>query len=548
MSKKEKVFRCAMYLRLSKEDDSIATASNSILNQEKMIRMYIDDHNDLVFTKKYVDDGVSGSDFDRPGFNEMMRDADAGEIDCIIVKDLSRFGRNHYECDRYMQVVFPQKGIRFISIVDHYDSNNDTSEADMFLIPIKNIMNDNYCRDISVKIRSQLDTKRKSGECVKNFAPYGYMKDPENRHHLIVDEYSAFVVKEIFHMMLKGQSVNSIADDLNERGIKSPSEYKKSQNSNYTSTFQRNPVAQWCTTEVRNILTDMTYCGSLAQGRTTKPTFKCKKSKPVDKDKWIVVEDTHEAIIPLTHFKAVERLLELETRISPSQTTVYPLSGMVRCGKCGGKMIRKVKNTKYGKYPYLVCCNKSNKSCDVPMVPYNEAEEVVLKALQFHIKCMIDVNYYLENHERCSITDSINSILLMDINEKKNEIMSIENSISFLRDKHLSGVLNENEYQRLRKIKTSMLEDAEKSLEILRVKHEAAQNIGKGNDSWLEMFKQYRNIGELKREAVALFVKNVVFSPDKTVDIRFVYQAELDELNKISDNIKSEQLICSEAV
>ena len=161
---------------------------------------------------------------------------------------------------------------------------------------------------------------------------------------------------------------------------------------------------------------------------------------------------------------------------------------------------------------------------------------------------MIDVNYYLQNHERSSITDSINSILLMDINEKKNEIMSIENSISFLRDKHLSGVLNENEYQRLRKIKTSMLEDAEKSLEILRVKHEAAQNIGKGNDSWLEMFKQYRNIGELKREAVALFVKNVVFSPDKTVDIRFVYQAELDELNKISDNIKSEQLICSEAV
>lgn len=156
MPKKEKVFRCAMYLRLSKEDDSIATASNSIVNQEKMIRMYIDDHDDLVFKKKYVDDGVSGSGFDRPGFNQMMRDADAGEIDCIIVKDLSRFGRNHYECDRYMQMVFPQKGIRFIAITDNYDSNNDTSEMDMFMIPIKNIMNDNYCRDISVKIRTQL--------------------------------------------------------------------------------------------------------------------------------------------------------------------------------------------------------------------------------------------------------------------------------------------------------------------------------------------------------------------------------------------------------
>ena len=548
MSKKEKVFRCAMYLRLSKEDDSIATASNSIVNQEKMIRMYIDDHDDLVFKKKYVDDGVSGSGFDRPGFNQMMRDADSGEIDCIIVKDLSRFGRNHYECDRYMQMVFPQKGIRFIAITDNYDSNNDTSEMDMFMIPIKNIINDNYCRDISVKIRAQLDTKRRIGECVKNFAPYGYIKDPENRHKLIIDEYAAFVVKEIFHMMLKGHSVNSIVNELNERGIKSPAEYKKSQNSKYTATLQRNTVAKWCATEVRNILSDMTYCGSLVQGRTTKPTFKCKKSKPVDKENWVVANDTHDAIIPLSHFKAVERLLELETRISPSQKTVYPLSGMVRCGKCGGKMTRKVKSTKSGKYPYLVCCNKADKSCDMPMIPYNEAEEVVLKALQFHIRCMIDVDYRLQKHGNTSIAESINNILLMDISEKRNEIKAIENSIVFLCEKHISGVLKDEEYIRLRKVKTKMLEDAEASLEILRKKHETSQNVVEQNDSWVDVFRQYQNLGALKREAVALFVKNVVFGADRTVDIRFVYQTELDELNKISDNIKSEQFICSEAV
>ena len=537
-----------MYLRLSKEDDSIAVASNSIINQEKMIRMYIDDHEDLVFKKKYEDDGVSGSGFDRPGFNEMMEDVDAGKIDCIIVKDLSRFGRNHYECDRYMQVIFPQKGIRFIAITDHYDSNNETSETDMFLIPIKNIMNDNYCRDMSLKIRTQLETKRKLGECVKNFAPYGYMKDPNDKHKLVIDEYAAFVVKEIFFMKLKGYSVNSIVDELNERGIKSPSEYKKSQNSKYTATLQRNSVAKWCTTEVRHILTDMNYCGSLVQGRITKPTFKCKKSKPVEKEKWIIVEDTHEAIISRAHFKAIERMLEIETRIPPSQKMVYPLSGMVRCGKCGGKMIRKVKSNKYGTYHYLICSNKLDKTCDMPMIPYSEAEEVVLGALQYHIRSMMNVNYRLQNCDNSSIADSINNILLMDINEKKNEIRAIENSLCFLHDKHLSGVLGDAEYSRLRKIKTAMLDEAEESLELLRRKHETSQNVAEGNDSWLEIFKEYQNINELKREAVALFINNIVFHMDKRVEVTFVYETELDELNKISDNLKTEQEVCSEAV
>lgn len=210
-------------------------------------------------------------------------------------------------------------------------------------------------------------------------------------------------------------------------------------------------------------------------------------------------------------------------------------------------MIRKVKSNKYGTYHYLICSNKLDKSCDMPMIPYDDAETVVLGALQFHIRSMIDVNYYLQSRDNSSITDSINSILLMDINEKKNEIRAIENSLCFLHDKHLSGVLGDAEYSRLRKIKTAMLDEAEESLELLKIKHETSQNVAKGNDSWLEIFKEYQNISILKREAVALFVKNVVFGGDKTVEISFVYQTELDELNKISDNLKSEQ-ICSEAV
>ena len=182
------------------------------------------------------------------------------------------------------------------------------------------------------------------------------------------------------------------------------------------------------------------------------------------------------------------------------------------------------------------------------MIPYSEAEEVVLGALQYHIRSMLNVNYRLQNCDNSSIADSINNILLMDINEKKNEIRAIENSLCFLHDKHLSGVLGDAEYSRLRKIKTAMLDEAEESLELLRRKHETSQNVAEGNDSWLEIFKEYQNISELKREAVALFINNIVFHMDKRVEVTFVYETELDELNKISDNLKTEQEVCSEAV
>ena len=211
-------------------------------------------------------------------------------------------------------------------------------------------------------------------------------------------------------------------------------------------------------------------------------------------------------------------------------------------------MIRKVKSNKFGTYHYLICSNKLDKTCDMPMIPYSEAEDVVLYVLQYHIRSMINVNYRLQNQDNSSIAESINNILLMDINEKKNEIRAIENSLCFLHDKHLSGVLGDAEYSRLRKIKTAMLDEAEESLEILRKKHETSQNVAERNDSWLEIFKEYQNICELNREAVALFIRNIVLCADKRVEVTFVYETELDELMKISENLKSEQEIRSETV
>lgn len=182
------------------------------------------------------------------------------------------------------------------------------------------------------------------------------------------------------------------------------------------------------------------------------------------------------------------------------------------------------------------------------MISYDEAEGAVLKAIQLHIHNMLDVNNYLQSRDNTSIAESINSILAVDIIEKKNEIKAIENSLIFLHDKHLSGVLGDAEYIRLRKIKTAMLDEAEESLEILKRKHETSQNVTKGTNLWIDAFKKFQNVDVLKREAVALFVQGIVFNSDKELELTFVYETELEELNKISNNLKSGQAVCSEAV
>ena len=581
------VYLTGMYKRISQEDDGGSSLSNSIINQDKLIRLYVNNHHDLKIVREYIDDGVSGVGFDRPGFSQMMKDIDDGIINCVIVKDLSRFGRNHYECDRYMQEIFPQKGVRFIAINDNYDSNNETSDTDMFLVPIKNIINDNYCRDISIKVRSQLDTKRKLGECVKNFAPYGYSKDSKNKNRLIIDEYAAFVVKEIFCMKLKGYSAQAIADELNNTGIKSPSEYKKSHGSRYCANLQQKFVAKWCASEIRNILTlvydalkekgynpinqivgyilsedptyitthnnarnlirkiltDITYCGKLAQGRMSKPTFKCKRAQPVSKEKWIVVENTHEAIVSTVIFEAVERSLDLETRIAPSQKTVYPLSGMVKCGRCGGKMNRKMKSNKYGTYYYLICNNKLKSECDMPMLPYGEAEKIVLKMLQLHIETMVDVYDFVQNQDVCKISSSMNEMLLYDINEKKKDIRALEDSLIFLHSKHIEGVLADDEFSRLRKIKSANLDKLEKELKVLEKKQQLSCGTFSDKHSWVEVFREYKNIDSLKREAVALFIKGIRVFPDKRIEVSFAYASELDEMVRLASILnKTENL------
>ena len=223
----EKNYLCASYTRLS-QDDGDKEESNSIVNQKSLIRDFMNNHPEFTLVDEYADDGYSGVNFDRPDFQRMMNDVRSRKINCIIVKDLSRFGRNYIESGKYMEQIFPHLGVRFIAINDSIDTGRSQSDAEQFVLPFKNLFNDSYCKDISTKVRSQLAIKRKNGDFVGSFACYGYLKDPADHNKLIIDPEAAEIVRCIFAWKIQGMSAERIAEHLNEQGILCPMEYKRS--------------------------------------------------------------------------------------------------------------------------------------------------------------------------------------------------------------------------------------------------------------------------------------------------------------------------------
>lgn len=357
------VYIASAYLRLSKEDGNKAE-SNSIKNQRDLILDFVSKRPDIHLIDEFIDDGYSGISFERPAFQKMINEIKSGKINCIIVKDLSRFGRNFIEAGRYIEQVFPKYGVRFIAINDHIDSASERSESESILTPFKNLINDAYSRDISIKVRSQFEIKRKKGDFIGSFAAYGYVKDPNDHHKLVVDDFAASVVRDIFSWKMDGASQQRIADKLNEIGILSPMEYKRFCGMAYRSGFQVNPKTKWTPVTIGRILRNEIYIGTLVQGKRTTPNHKIKKIVEKPCDEWVRVENNHVPIISKEVFQTVGKLLLQDTRVAPDQEIVSLFAGLIFCGDCGQNM---VKNSvcKAGKtYSYYMCCtNRTTKQC-----------------------------------------------------------------------------------------------------------------------------------------------------------------------------------------
>ena len=378
------IYRAAKYKRTSCPDNE-AEYRDSIENQDRLIDYYLSNHPDIQVIMDQADEGYSGLFFDRPGLNKIFAAIKAGKINCLVIKDLSRLGRDYIEIGRYLRNFFPEHDVRLISVDDQIDSAHPNG-FDRVIALMKSIFSEQYSHDISIKTRSALDSNRKQGKYVGAIPVYGYQKAIEDKHQLETDPNTAPVVQEIYDMKLCGMSAVTISNALNGKGVLSPLAYKRRhQIPCPTGGFSDNDNPRWSATAVLRILKDEMYTGTLVQGRQRRLYFKSKHNCLLPESAWTKVTHTHQPIVSKQDYDAVQRALALDSRTAPHQSNVYPFSGMLICGHCGKHMTRKIVKSNSRSYHYYYCPAPKSRCDFVGMIPEKQINDLVLQKIQKHI-------------------------------------------------------------------------------------------------------------------------------------------------------------------
>ena len=525
LNTQKKIWNATLYLRLSR-DDGDKEESGSITGQRELLRDYISQHPELREYAIRIDDGFSGSTFERPGFQKMIEDVKAGRTDCIVVKDLSRFGRNYLDAGEYIEKIFPFLGVRFIAVNDNYDSLGEKKSSDDLIIPFKNLINEAYCRDISMKIRSQLEIKRKNGQFLGSFAAFGYLKDEQDKNKLVVDQYAADIVRDIFKWKLEGISPQDIADALNKLGILSPMEYKRSLGMKYTTSFKTSAKAAWSAGTVIRILKNPIYTGVLIQGKETTPSYKVHKRIAKDKSEWTVIENSHEAIISGIDFDSVQKVLKCDTRRSPDDKAVGLFSGMLLCGDCGASMVRKTVPAGEKKYVYYVCsAHKQDKSCSPHRMRDTALEEIVLDSLRQHIREVVNMSELLDITDTAPLRTAQAQKVQRQLDKKREEYEKLQKLLMSLYENLTDGVIDREEYARLKASFTARADEAEKQMDALRESLNDIQSHGTEN-VWMNEFIKRQELASLDRAVVVALIDKILIHSNDVVEIIYRWQDE----------------------
>lgn len=521
------IYKTVVYCRLSREDGDKAE-SNSIASQRAICEDYISKQTDMkVVMSPLIDDGFSGVNFERPSFEKLKEAIKNGSVNCIICKDLSRFSRNYIDAGRYLEKLFPQLGVRFVAIGDNYDSLKSDSGSDAFLLPFKNLMNDTFCKDISAKIRSSLGVKRKNGQYVGCFCPYGYEKSKENRNQLIIDENAKETVQMIFSLFKDGMSIGRIVDRLNQMGILSPMEYKRSQGLRYDTAFKTSDTAKWVYSSVQRILCNEVYIGVLAQGKRSTPNHKVRVMQEKDETEWIKVENTHEALVSYDDFMAVKELMKRDMRCSEGNDENFLFSGFLFCPDCGSSMIRKTVPSKTKKYVYYVCSkNKKGGGCKAHSISVAVVEDKVFRAIHDQVELIINLEKALALIDDEPYKDK--KILNSEVQLTKliEEVERYQKLKLRLYEDFKDGIITKDDYLDFRKSYTQTIGDKQESIK--RVKREQQQAITTGitKRNFATLFGEYENIEKLSRRVLISLVDRILIHENKMIEIVFKYQDE----------------------
>ena len=523
----ENRWNVALYIRLSVQDGD-KEESNSIVNQKELLNMFLEKEKELTFYNYYIDDGFTGTTFERPAFKKMMEDVELGLVNTIIVKDISRLGRNFIEMGNLVQNIFLVKNIRFISVCDNLDSFANPKSIENIFFPLKNLLNEMYCKDISNKITKAFNIMKKEGKFIGSYPPFGYLKEKENKHHLIIDNASATVVKMIFDLCESGIGNTLIAKELNERCILTPSEYRcKILNMKSTG---RKVSKQWTPSIVGKILDNRVYSGDLVQSKYKNISYKVHKQIKNKEEDWIVVENTHEPIIDKERFFKIQELRKnrkynWNKRVEDNSI----FKDLVICSNCKEPMDlivtnkKEISEIKIKKYAFRCNnCNIDNKNDFY--IKVDTLKTCIFRSIKYHIDLLRGVEEARkEIKPRTEYTKSIKQ----KVENMKYELEIVEKNKIENYEKWKKNEITELEYiENIKNIvgKECILKNAikdEKS-KLLKAKKEA---IYLRENVWIDTLLKYKNQRKLTKEMLEDLIDKIYINKDgRKIKIKFKYE------------------------
>lgn len=527
-------WNAGVYIRLSREDaDKQGDSSQSVISQRKIIDKFLSDHNDIKVYEYFIDDGYSGTTMDRPGFQRMKNAFENGIINCIIIKDLSRFARNDEEAGHYIYVIFPFYNLRFISVNDRVDSFENPDSIYNLEIPFKNIMHSEYSRDLSKKVRSASDIRRRRGEFIGAFCAYGYKKDPNDFHRLIIDEEAAEIVKFIFEKYMETENFMKVAKELTGKNILTPFAYKKAHGQNIIIPQKQASPILWRTTTIKSILMNEVYLGHLIQGQRQIASYKNKKFIRKYKSQWIKVENTHEPIISQEIFDKVQQLICKNKRTpfvrSPNK---HLFAGKLFCGKCGAALSVGISETTDYKYFYCRNAYLQKDFCSPKRIRNDKLEKAVLDTLNCNLRLCVDASKLLKK---------INTDLNISLNKqdafiarKQSEITKLQSTKGELYEQYKEGVLTREQFintkteieNKIKTVQASITSISES--EPVRCDLEAYPHF--------KNFIAHRKFSKLTRDMLDAFVDKIVVCSPTEIEIHLKFA---DEFATIQEYIKT---------
>ena len=519
-------FKTAIYIRLSREDGD-KQESESIGNQRDIIMRYIKENN-LQFIDEYVDDGISGTTFERPSFQRMISDIEEQRINMVITKDLSRLGREYIQTGQYIEKYFPEHNVRYVAINDGIDTFSNSSCND--ITPFKSILNDMYAKDISKKVRSVIKEKQIKGEYMCTVAPYGYKKDKMQKNHLVIDENTSYIVKDIFKMYLNGNSVYYIRDYLNKKNIQSPSGYAKNQIE----------IKKWNSVTILNILSNKAYIGTTVANKRTNLSYKSKKRIKVPKEEYIITENTHKPIIEKEDFEKAQFILAKKS-INKKNKHEYMFRGLIKCKTCHSNLEVGAKITTKGKkiknpIPYITCRNSKKGICPPKHLNYYKFETEIMEYLKKFLMSYsnkdslkkIYTDY--KNNKNRSIEKYKKEIKLID-----SKITNISSQIDNIYFDKINHIISQDDYFRYtNKIISERDSLINQKNEINKIINDIKEKQGKHSEKEMnEIINEF--LSNPSKKSIYRLIDNIEIDENKNIYIHFAFN-KLNIVNEINKN------------